>query len=71
MIDDRNETPASHEIVDIGIWDRAGNVEAWSWYLGGKPADQYAAPARAEDVTLRCARPAWRRVPVAPRKRRL
>ncbi len=51
MIDDRNETPSSHEITDIGVWDRAGNIEAWGWYLGGKPADQYAAPARAEDVS--------------------
>ena len=50
MIDDRNETESSNEIVDIGIWDRAGNVEAWAWYLGGKPADQYAAPTRAEDL---------------------
>ena len=40
---------ASQEITDVGIWDRAGNVEAWARYLGGKPADQYAAPARAED----------------------
>ncbi|GAA3342217.1 hypothetical protein GCM10020358_36420 [Amorphoplanes nipponensis] len=51
MIDDRNETASSHEITDIGIWDRAGNIEAWDWYLGGKEADQYAAPARAEDLT--------------------
>jgi len=51
MIDDRNETPSSHEITDIGIWDRAGNIEAWNWYLGGKEPDQYAAPARAEDLT--------------------
>ena len=51
MIDDRNETASSHEITDIGIWDRAGNIEAWAWYLGGKDADQYAAPARAEDVS--------------------
>jgi acetyl esterase/lipase len=51
MVDDRNETSSSQEIVDIGIWDRAGNIEAWEWYLGGKPADQYAAPARAEDVS--------------------
>jgi acetyl esterase/lipase len=50
MIDDRNETPSSHEITDIGIWDRAGNIEAWGWYLGGKPADGYAAPARAENL---------------------
>ena len=34
MIDDRNETPSSHEITDIGLWDRAGNIEAWKWYLG-------------------------------------
>jgi acetyl esterase/lipase len=50
MIDDTNMTRSSQEIIDIGIWDRAGNVEAWAWYLGGKPADQYAAPARAEDL---------------------
>jgi acetyl esterase/lipase len=50
MLDDRNETASSQEITDIGIWDRAGNIEAWAWYLGGKPADQYAAPARAEDL---------------------
>jgi acetyl esterase/lipase len=51
QIDDRNETPSSREIVDIGIWDRAGNIEAWEWYLGGRPADQYSAPARATDLT--------------------
>ncbi len=50
MVDDRNETASSQEITDVGIWDRAGNIEAWTWYLGGKPADQYAAPARAEDL---------------------
>lgn len=50
MIDDRNETASSREIVDIGIWDRAGNIEAWEWYLGGAEADQYAAPARATDL---------------------
>ncbi|MBL7259725.1 alpha/beta hydrolase [Paractinoplanes lichenicola] len=50
MIDDTNTTESSHEITDIGIWDRSGNLEAWAWYLGGKPADQYAAPTRAEDL---------------------
>jgi acetyl esterase/lipase len=50
MIDDTNTTPSTQEIVDIGIWDRAGNIQAWEWYLGGKPADQYAAPTRAEDL---------------------
>ena len=28
MINDRNETPSSYEIMDLGIWDREGNVEA-------------------------------------------
>ncbi len=51
MIDDANETPSSHEITDIGIWDRAGNIEAWKWYLGDAKPDQYAAPARAEDLS--------------------
>jgi acetyl esterase/lipase len=51
MIDDRNETPSSHEITDIGIWDRAGNIEAWGWYLGARKADGYAAPARATDLS--------------------
>ena len=50
MIDDRNETPSSYEIMDVGVWDREGNVEAWQLYLGGKPADNYAAPARAENL---------------------
>ena len=51
MIDDRNDTPSSHEITDIGIWDRSANLEAWSWYLGGQAADCYAAPARMEDLS--------------------
>lgn len=51
MIDDRNETPSSQAIVDVGIWDRAGNVEAWEWYLAGQAADGLAAPARAEDLS--------------------
>ena len=51
MIDDRHETASSHEVVDIGIWDRAGSIEAWNWYLGGAEADIYAAPARAQDLS--------------------
>ena len=51
MIDDRNETPSSKEIIDVGIWDRKANIEAWDWYLGGKNADEYAAPARAKDLS--------------------
>jgi acetyl esterase/lipase len=51
MIDDRNETKSTHEVTEVGIWDRAGNEEAWKLYLGGQEADGYAAPARAEDVS--------------------
>jgi len=51
MVDDRNETPSSHAVTDVGVWDRAGNVEAWAWYLGGREADQYAAPTRATDLS--------------------
>ena len=50
MIDDANDSPSSHEITDLGVWDRAANLEAWAWYLDGKPADGYAAPARAEEL---------------------
>ena len=34
MIDDRHETPSSYEIMDVGIWDREGNVEAWQGVSG-------------------------------------
>ena len=51
MIDDRNETASTHGVTEVGIWDRAGNIEAWDWYLGGKPADGYAAPARMKDLS--------------------
>ena len=50
MIDDRNSTVSSHQITNLGIWDRATNIEAWNWYLGGKEADEYAAPARAKYI---------------------
>ncbi|HEY7854742.1 MAG TPA: alpha/beta hydrolase [Aquiluna sp.] len=51
MIDDRNTTESSKLVTDVGIWDRAGSIEAWGWYLGGAEADQYAAPARAKDLS--------------------
>ena len=50
MIDDRNELASTHEITEVGIWDRSGNLEAWEWFLGEGPADAYAAPARAADL---------------------
>ena len=55
MIDDRNATASSHEVTDVGIWDRAGNIEAWGMYLGdaygSDDVSHYAAPARATDLS--------------------
>ena len=51
MIDDSNTSLSSQEIIDIGVWDRKANVEAWGWYLSGKGADGYAAPIRSKNLT--------------------
>lgn len=55
MIDDRNTTASSQEIVDVGIWDRPANLEAWAWYLGDRHGTDrvtaYDAPARATDLS--------------------
>jgi acetyl esterase/lipase len=55
MLDDRNATASSREITDVGIWDRAHNVEAWGLYLGrrvgGPDVTEWEAPARAEDLS--------------------
>ena len=50
MLDHRSATASAHEILDVGIWDRAANLEAWGLYLGGNGADAYASPALADDV---------------------
>ena len=56
MIDDTNTTASSHEITDIGIWDRAGNIEAWNWYLGGR-APTSTPPRPAPSTSRAAARP--------------
>lgn len=54
MLDDRNDTASSHEIVDLGVWDRAANLEGWGNLLGDRfgtdDVSPYAAPARATDL---------------------
>lgn len=54
MIDDRNDTPASHSIVDPRVWSRDKNLHGWRAYLGTAPGSAdvspYAAPARATDL---------------------
>lgn len=50
MIDDRNEKQSSYQDIPFPAWNRRDNVEAWEWYLAGKAADGYAAPARQVDL---------------------
>lgn len=50
MIDDRNETPSSHEVTEARVWNRDKNVLAWDAYLAGTERSAVplsAAPARA------------------------
>lgn len=54
MIDDRNTTDSSHEITDIGIWDRSTNLLAWQAILGDRAGTEdvtpYCAASRATDL---------------------
>ncbi|MCX4766900.1 alpha/beta hydrolase [Streptomyces sp. NBC_01275] len=55
MLDDRNDTPSSHQMAGLGIWDRTANDTGWGALLGadrgGPDVSPYAAPARAEDLS--------------------
>ncbi|GAB2588415.1 alpha/beta hydrolase [Streptomyces capparidis] len=55
MLDDRNDTPSSHQMAGRGLWDRTANATGWSALLGdrrGRPGvPPYAAPARARDLS--------------------
>lgn len=55
MIDDRNQTPSSLEITGHMIWNHDLNQKGWTMYLDGKngteDVSQYAAPARATDLS--------------------
>lgn len=51
MIDDRNTTPSSYDVVDKRAWARSHNLAAWTHYLGqAVEVSPYAAPARAENL---------------------
>ncbi|GAA3438917.1 alpha/beta hydrolase [Kutzneria kofuensis] len=50
-LDDRLETPSMTAFVDTPLWNRPNAILSWKYYLGDRPADHYAAPARAEDLT--------------------
>ena len=54
-LDDRLETPSSHEITDSRVVNRAMTQSSWRAYLGREPGGEdtspYAAPGRAADLS--------------------
>jgi len=50
-VDDRLDTPSMKAFVDTPFWSRPQAVLSWRHYLGGAPADGYAAPARMGDLS--------------------
>lgn len=55
MLDDRFVTHSSQMLDGEGVWDRNANLFGWTSLLGqrrgGLDVSQYAAPARAQDLT--------------------
>ena len=55
MLDDRNDTVSARQMAGVGVWDSAANRVGWSALLGdsagGPDVSQYAAPARATDLS--------------------
>jgi acetyl esterase/lipase len=55
MLDDRNDSYSSRQMVGRGLWDRAANQLGWTALLGaaqgGPDVSPYAAPARASDLS--------------------
>lgn len=55
MLDDRNDTLSAKQLEGWGLWDRKENEFGWTSLLGsdrgGPDVSQYAAPARAEDLS--------------------
>jgi len=55
MLDDQNDTPSAFQMAGIGVWDQASNEVGWTALLGEDrgtdKVSEYAAPARAEDLS--------------------
>lgn len=49
-LDDRQETWSARNFTDTPWMNRDKVTDIWRHYLGGAPASQYAAPARADDL---------------------
>jgi acetyl esterase/lipase len=50
MLDDR-PTPSARRLARTSVWNERLNRLGWSAYLASRPADAYAAPARATDLS--------------------
>lgn len=50
VIDDRLETASMRSAGPWLMWSPSQAATSWRLYLDGRPADQYAAPGRAEDL---------------------
>jgi acetyl esterase/lipase len=50
MLDDRGTTASARAFADAVVWNERLNALGWTAYLGGQPADEYAAPARATEL---------------------
>lgn len=51
VLDDRCDTPSMRAHEGTPLWSRPQAQGSWVHYLGGQQADEYAAPARAEDLS--------------------
>ena len=55
MLDDRLETPSSHQVDGVGIWDRTSDLTGWTALLGDRRGTEdvspYSVPARATDLS--------------------
>jgi acetyl esterase/lipase len=55
MLDDRDQTPSTHQFEGTGFWDRQSNLTGWTALLGDQRGTSnvspYAAPSRAEDLS--------------------
>ena len=55
MLDDRNDSYSTHQMVGLGVWDQASNDMGWTALLGDRrgteDVDGYGAPARAADLS--------------------
>ncbi|GAB2497814.1 hypothetical protein GCM10027031_00990 [Corynebacterium atrinae] len=55
MLDDRNNSYSALQMEGLGFWDRSSNLAGWTALLGeargSDDVSQYAAPARATDLS--------------------